>query len=159
MREATRKILPMVDLESVKERQVMEMVEARLGILLAPKEEEGSLRGAVTDEIDRYLLGGAGAQPPKTAATGAGMTNAGVARKRRRPVSTKSFIADDDEDDDDDDDDFVDDDEEEEWDDDDDDSEDEDVAGTASAEGKPGRPRKAAKNVVGGSFVIPEKKK
>ena len=53
VREATRAVLPLVDLETVKEREVVAMVEQRLGAMVADTEP---LRSAVQDEIDRCLL-------------------------------------------------------------------------------------------------------
>ena len=48
VREATRAVLPLVDLETVKEREVVAMVEQRLGAMVADAEP---LRAAVQDEI------------------------------------------------------------------------------------------------------------
>ena len=53
VREATRAVLPLVDLETVREIDVVKMVEQRLGAMV---EESPELRAVVQDEIDKQLL-------------------------------------------------------------------------------------------------------
>ena len=54
VREACAALLPGLDLEAVTERQVVHMVEARLGVLLGEKGSD--LRNAVQGAIDAFLL-------------------------------------------------------------------------------------------------------
>ena len=79
VREATRRVIQGVDLETVKEKQIVEMVEAQLGILLGDDE---ALMACLQEEIETFLLddtavakAGPGQTKPKTAAA-----------KRRRSV-------------------------------------------------------------------------
>ena len=115
VREATRAVLPLVDLETVKEREVVAMVEQRLGAMVADTEP---LRSAVQDEIDRCLLqddellmpSGASA-PSAGGAAGAGAARAGAGSggeprkkakpKRKRAGALDGFVVDDDADDED----------------------------------------------------------
>ena len=53
VREATRRIIQGVDLETVKEKQIVEMVEAQLGILLGDDE---ALMRCLQEEIEKFLL-------------------------------------------------------------------------------------------------------
>jgi hypothetical protein len=107
VREACAALLPGLDLEAVTERQVVHMVEARLGVLLGEKGSD--LRNAVQGAIDAFLLaapddkaaaaaGGGGGAAAAAAAAGAVPPNA---RKRSRPASAKGFVVDDEEEEDD----------------------------------------------------------
>jgi hypothetical protein len=114
VREATRAVLPLVDLETVKEREVVAMVEQRLGAMVADAEP---LRAAVQDEIDRCLLQDdellmatrAPAPPAGVAAGAAAAPSVGSGGepkrkgkpKRKRAGSLDGFVVDDDEDDED----------------------------------------------------------
>lgn len=118
VREATRAVLPLVDLETVKEREVVAMVEQRLGAMVADAEP---LRAAVQDEIDRCLLqddellmATRAPAPPAGAASGAAAGAAAAPSvgsggepkrkgkpKRKRAGGLDGFVVDDDEDDED----------------------------------------------------------
>ena len=139
VREATRKVLPSVDLETVKERQVVAMVEARLGLLLGEDNTPGSLRAAVTDEIDAFLLG----DEAGTRTNANANADAVAPRNKRRPknkrphASTKGFVVADDEEEGDA---SFDAEDEDDW-------EDEDESG-----GERAKPRKTARSVEGGRW-------
>ena len=77
VRDATRRVLPMVDIETVTEREVVGMVEHRMGVLVAGDE---TLRSAVQGEIDAFLLR---RDDPATEAERA-PPNPAAKRKRRR---------------------------------------------------------------------------
>ena len=118
VREATRAVLPLVDLETVKEREVVAMVEQRLGAMVADAEP---LRAAVQDEIDRCLLqddellmATRAPAPPAGVAAGAAAGAAAAPSvgsggepkrkgkpKRKRAGGLDGFVVDDDEDDED----------------------------------------------------------
>ena len=108
VREATRAVLPLVDLETVKEREVVAMVEQRLGAMVADTEP---LRSAVQDEIDRCLLqddellvASGGPAPSTGGAAGAGSGGGPKKKagpKRKRAGGLDGFVVDDDEDDED----------------------------------------------------------
>ena len=108
VREATRAVLPLVDLETVKEREVVAMVEQRLGAMVADTEP---LRSAVQDEIDRCLLqddellvASGGPAPSTGGAAGAGSGGGPKIKagpKRKRAGGLDGFVVDDDEDDED----------------------------------------------------------
>ena len=115
VREATRAVLPLVDLETVKEREVVAMVEQRLGAMVADTEP---LRVAVQDEIDRCLLQddelliASGVSAPSAggaagvAAAPAGAGSGGGPRKKAEPKRKRAggldgFVVDDDADDED----------------------------------------------------------
>lgn len=53
VREATRRIIQGLDLETTKEKQIVEMVEAQLGILLGDDE---ALMRCLQEEIEKFLL-------------------------------------------------------------------------------------------------------
>ena len=91
VREATRRIIQGVDLETVKEKQIVEMVEAQLGILLGDDE---ALMRCLQEEIEKFLLDDtAKTSPGKTK----GITPKSQAGKRRR--SLVKFEDDDDDED------------------------------------------------------------
>ena len=80
VREATRRIIQGVDLETVKEKQIVEMVEAQLGILLGDDE---ALMRCLQEEIEKFLLDDtAEASPGKTKR----ITPKSQAGKRRRSL-------------------------------------------------------------------------
>ena len=132
VRGATARLLPSLDLETVRESQVVEMVEGQVGFLVR---DDPVLRGEVQTAIDTFLLEGAPAPAARPAAS-----------KRKRPsASLKDFVVDDDASDED----YAegDDEEDDEWDEDDDD-EDERDDDDASRRTKPPskRPAVAAKS-------------
>lgn len=108
VREATRAVLPLVDLETVKEREVVAMVEQRLGAMVADTEP---LRSAVQDEIDRCLLQddellvASGWPAPSTGGAAGAGSGGGPKKKagpkRKRAGGLDGFVVDDDEDDED----------------------------------------------------------
>jgi len=80
VREATRRVIQGVDLETVKEKQIVEMVEAQLGILLGDDE---ALMACLQEEIETFLL-----DDTAVAKAGPGQTKPSktAAAKRRRSV-------------------------------------------------------------------------
>ena len=80
VREATRRVIQGVDLETVKEKQIVEMVEAQLGILLGDDE---ALMRCLQEEIETFLL-----DDTAVAKAGPGQTKPSktAAAKRRRSV-------------------------------------------------------------------------
>ena len=91
VREATRRIIQGLDLETTKEKQIVEMVEAQLGILLGDDE---ALMRCLQEEIEKFLLDDtAKTSPGKTK----GITPKSQAGKRRR--SLVKFEDDDDDED------------------------------------------------------------
>lgn len=132
VRGATARLLPSLDLETVRESQVVEMVEGQVGFLVR---DDPVLRGEVQTAIDTFLLEGAPAPAARPAAS-----------KRKRPsASLKDFVVDDDASDDD----YAegDDEEDDEWDEDDDDDverEDDDASRRTKPPSK--RPAVAAKS-------------
>ena len=89
VRDATRRVLPMVDIETVTEREVVGMVEHRMGVLVAGDE---TLRSAVQGEIDAFLLR---RDDPATEA-GEGAPNPAAKRKRRKSPPLAGFVVPDD---------------------------------------------------------------
>ena len=80
VREATRRIIQGLDLETTKEKQIVEMVEAQLGILLGDDE---ALMRCLQEEIEKFLLDDtAKTSPGKTK----GITPKSQAGKRRRSL-------------------------------------------------------------------------
>ena len=89
VRDATRRVLPMVDIETVTEREVVGMVEHRMGVLVAGDE---TLRSAVQGEIDAFLLR---RDDPATEAERA-PPNPAAKRKRRKSPPLAGFVVPDD---------------------------------------------------------------
>ena len=90
VREATRAVLPLVDLELLRERDVVAMVEQRLGAMVAETE---LLRAAVQDEIDKRLLQEEGDDVLGTAP--AGVNTSKPKPKRKRGNDLDGFVVDD----------------------------------------------------------------
>lgn len=95
VREATRAVLPLVDLELLRERDVVAMVEQRLGAMVAETE---LLRAAVQDEIDKRLLQEEGDDVLGTAPAGANTSKPKPKRKRGNDLD--GFVVDDEDDED-----------------------------------------------------------
>lgn len=124
VRGATARLLPSLDLETVRESQVVEMVEGQVGFLVR---DDPVLRGELQTAIDSFLLEGAPAPAARPASS-----------KRKRPsASLKDFVVDDDASDED----YAagDDEEDDEWD------EDEDDEGDGEADGASRRTKTASK--------------
>ena len=127
VRGATARLLPSLDLETVRESQVVEMVEGQVGFLVR---DDPVLRGELQTAIDSFLLEGAPAPAARPASS-----------KRKRPsASLKDFDDDDDASDED----YAagDDEEDDEWD------EDEDDEGDGEADGASRRTKTASKRPV-----------
>jgi hypothetical protein len=89
VREATRRVIQGVDLETVKEKQIVEMVEAQLGILLGDDE---ALMACLQEEIETFLLDDtavAKAGPGQTKPARPRRPSGDGASSRTRTISTK----------------------------------------------------------------------